>query len=47
VYELSDLSFKRLPSGSWQIEMGGKGEKKKSFVEVGVSLGSASVLSMT
>jgi len=47
VYELSDVSFTRLPSGRWQIEMGGKGEKKKSFVEVEVSSGSSAVLSMT
>jgi hypothetical protein len=47
VYELSDVSFRHLPSGKWQIEMGGKGEKKKLFLEVEVSSGSPPVLSMT
>jgi hypothetical protein len=47
VYELSDVSFKHLPSGRWQIEMGGKREKRKSFSEVEVSSGSPPVLSMT
>lgn len=47
VYELGDVSFKRMHSGRWQIEMGSKGERKKSFFEVQVSPGSASVFSMT
>ncbi len=47
VYELSDVSFTRLPSGKWQVDIGRKGEKKKSFIEVDVSSGSPSVLRMT
>jgi hypothetical protein len=47
VYELGDVSFTRLPSGRWQVEIGHKGEKTKSFIEVEVSSGSPSVLRMT
>jgi hypothetical protein len=47
VYELSDVSFTRLLSGKWQVDIGRKGEKKKSFIEVDVSSGSPSVLRTT
>lgn len=47
VYELGDVSFKRLPSGRWQVEIGREGEKKKSFIEVEVSSGSPPLLRMT
>lgn len=47
VYELSDVFLKQLASGRWQIEVCGKGKKKKSFTEVEVTSGSPSVSSMT
>ena len=43
VYELSDVSFTRLPSGRWQVDIEGN-RKKKSFIEVDLSSGSPTIL---